>query len=83
MIGEILQAAGVDAVVAGNIGTPVCDVLRERDPHTLVLELSSFQLDTTDEFRVDVAVLAERHARPSRPLSPFVRRSTRRRRRAY
>ncbi|HET6349373.1 MAG TPA: UDP-N-acetylmuramoyl-L-alanine--D-glutamate ligase, partial [Candidatus Krumholzibacteria bacterium] len=57
VIGEILKAAGVDVVVAGNIGTPVCDVLRERDPHTLVLELSSFQLDTTDEFRVDVAVL--------------------------
>ena len=54
---DILKAGGIDAVVAGNIGTPVCDVLRERDPHTLVLELSSFQLDTTDEFRVDVAVL--------------------------
>jgi UDP-N-acetylmuramoylalanine--D-glutamate ligase len=57
VIGDILQAAGIDTVVAGNIGTPVCDVLRERDPHTLVLEISSFQLDTTDEFRVDVAVL--------------------------
>jgi UDP-N-acetylmuramoylalanine--D-glutamate ligase len=57
VIGDILKAAGVDAVVAGNIGTPLADVLRERDPHTLVLELSSFQLDTIDEFRVDVAVL--------------------------
>jgi UDP-N-acetylmuramoylalanine--D-glutamate ligase len=57
VIGDILKAAGIDTVVAGNIGTPVCDVLRERDPHTLVLELSSFQLDTTDEFKVDVAVL--------------------------
>ncbi|HEX6790763.1 MAG TPA: UDP-N-acetylmuramoyl-L-alanine--D-glutamate ligase [Candidatus Krumholzibacteria bacterium] len=57
VIGEILKAAGDDVVVAGNIGTPVCDVLRERDPRTLVLELSSFQLDTTDTFRSDVAVL--------------------------
>jgi UDP-N-acetylmuramoylalanine--D-glutamate ligase len=57
VIGDILKAAGIDTVVAGNIGTPVCDVLRERDPHTLVLELSSFQLDTADEFRADVAVL--------------------------
>jgi len=57
VIGDILQAAGIDTVVAGNIGTPVCDVLRERDPHTLVLEISSFQLDTADEFRADVAVL--------------------------
>lgn len=57
VLGDILKAAGIDAVVAGNIGTPVCDVLREGDPHTLVLEISSFQLDTTDQFRVDVAVL--------------------------
>jgi UDP-N-acetylmuramoylalanine--D-glutamate ligase len=57
VIGDILKAAGIDTVVAGNIGTPVCDVLRERDPHTLVLEISSFQLDTADEFRADVAVL--------------------------
>jgi UDP-N-acetylmuramoylalanine--D-glutamate ligase len=57
VIGDILKAGGVDAVVAGNVGTPLADVLRERDPHTLVLELSSFQLDTIDEFRVDVAVL--------------------------
>lgn len=57
VIGDILKEAGIDAVVAGNIGTPVCDVVRERDPHTLVLELSSFQLDTIDEFRVNVGVL--------------------------
>lgn len=57
VIGDILKAAGVDAVVAGNVGTPLADVLRERDPHTLVLELSSFQLDTIDEFHVHVAVL--------------------------
>jgi UDP-N-acetylmuramoylalanine--D-glutamate ligase len=57
IIGDILKSAGIDVVVAGNIGTPVCDVLRERDPDTLVLELSSFQLDTTDEFRVHVGVL--------------------------
>jgi UDP-N-acetylmuramoylalanine--D-glutamate ligase len=57
VIGDILRSGGVDAVVAGNVGTPLADVLRERDPATLVLELSSFQLDTIDRFRVDVAVL--------------------------
>ncbi len=57
VIGEILAAAGEDVVVAGNVGMPLAEVLRERDPKTLVLELSSFQLDTIDEFRVDVAVL--------------------------
>ncbi len=57
VIGDILKFGGVDAIVAGNVGTPLADVLRERDPDTLVLELSSFQLDTVDRFRVDVAVL--------------------------
>jgi UDP-N-acetylmuramoylalanine--D-glutamate ligase len=57
VIGDILTAGGVDTVVAGNVGTPLAGVLRERDPATLVLELSSFQLDTIDEFRAHVAVL--------------------------
>lgn len=57
VIGDILRAGGVDAIVAGNVGTPLADVLAERDPAVLVLELSSFQLDTIDEFRADVAVL--------------------------
>ena len=57
VIGDILRSGGIDAVVAGNVGTPLADVLRERDPDTLVLELSSFQLDTIDRFHADVAVL--------------------------
>ncbi len=57
VIGDILKSGGIDAIVAGNVGTPLADVLRERDPDTLVLELSSFQLDTIDRFHVDVAVL--------------------------
>jgi UDP-N-acetylmuramoylalanine--D-glutamate ligase len=57
VIGDILKAGGVDAIVAGNVGTPLATVLAERDPNTLVLELSSFQLDTIDAFHVDVAVL--------------------------
>jgi UDP-N-acetylmuramoylalanine--D-glutamate ligase len=57
VIGDILKAGGVDVVVAGNVGTALADVLRARDPETLVLELSSFQLDTIDRFHVDVAVL--------------------------
>ena len=57
VIGDILKSGGVDVIVAGNVGTALADVLRERDPDTLVLELSSFQLDTIDRFRVDVAVL--------------------------
>ena len=57
IIGEILMHAGIDVVVAGNVGTPFAEVLRSGDHDTIVLELSSFQLDTIDQFKCDVAVL--------------------------
>ncbi len=45
MVGEMCRKAGLDAVVAGNIGLPVLDTL-EQNPAVYVLELSSFQLET-------------------------------------
>jgi UDP-N-acetylmuramoylalanine--D-glutamate ligase len=58
LIGHILETAGVPSVVAGNIGTPLSAVVREESvPGTIVLEISSFQLDTIDEFHADIAVL--------------------------
>ncbi len=52
MCGAMCAAAGRDTVMAGNIGLPVLDVLSQMEdgravPDTLVLELSSFQLETT------------------------------------
>ncbi len=52
LTGALCRAAGVTTVVAGNIGDPVLDVLAAlRDggawPEVFVLELSSFQLETT------------------------------------
>jgi UDP-N-acetylmuramoylalanine--D-glutamate ligase len=49
LAGALCTAAGLDAVVAGNIGAPVLDQLPEpgRWPGVYVLELSSFQLETT------------------------------------
>jgi UDP-N-acetylmuramoylalanine--D-glutamate ligase len=45
LIGHILQAAGRDVAVGGNIGDPMLDLLSSLTPHTtVVLELSSFQL---------------------------------------
>jgi len=49
---QLLRATGLDAVAAGNIGEPVLDVLSaysqgKRWPDVFVLELSSFQLETT------------------------------------
>src|SRR5689334_1137837 len=54
-------AAGLKSVAAGNIGLPVLDALAgfERDgfPELLVLELSSYQLETTSSLAVDAAAL--------------------------
>ena len=44
-LGSVLSAANIDATVAGNIGTPALDVL-PKQPAVVVLELSSFQLET-------------------------------------
>jgi len=55
LLGDMAKKAGVDAVVAGNIGKPVLDLLNE-DLHKLyVLEISSFQLETTNALSAEVA----------------------------
>jgi len=57
LIGHILRVAGRQPVVAGNIGQPFIACLDAERPRTYVLELSSFQLETVDTFRADVALL--------------------------
>lgn len=48
LVGEMAKAAGYKVAVAGNIGTPVLDLLDDEHQYDLwVLELSSFQLDLT------------------------------------
>lgn len=48
LVGEMAKAAGIITAVAGNIGTPVLDLLDDKNNYALwVLELSSFQLDLT------------------------------------
>lgn len=56
MAGAMCRAAGLNTVVAGNIGLPVLDALTQVEtqmrqgkqaPDVFVLELSSFQLETT------------------------------------
>jgi len=59
MVGAMCAAAGLDTQVAGNISPAVLDALRERDqqPQVWVLELSSFQLETTHTLDADAAVV--------------------------
>ncbi|MCA0987981.1 UDP-N-acetylmuramoyl-L-alanine--D-glutamate ligase [Guptibacillus algicola] len=58
LIGELLSGTSSNPVVAGNIGTVVCEVAAKatRD-QTLVTELSSFQLQGTEEFHPHISVL--------------------------
>jgi UDP-N-acetylmuramoylalanine--D-glutamate ligase len=58
LIAHLLRAVGVDADEAGNIGTPLAEiVLREKRPDWVALELSSFQLHDTPSVNPAVALL--------------------------
>ena len=58
LCGEILKTAGFSTLVGGNIGTPVISLLEQASPQTWnVLEVSSFQLETIQEFRPDISVV--------------------------
>jgi UDP-N-acetylmuramoylalanine--D-glutamate ligase len=58
LIGHLLQAAGKEVFVGGNIGTPVLEYLMEPEKsEILVLELSSFQLERGGAFRPDIGLL--------------------------
>ncbi|MDP1765877.1 MAG: UDP-N-acetylmuramoyl-L-alanine--D-glutamate ligase [Methylotenera sp.] len=57
LVGEMCKAAGLKTIVAGNIGLPVLDALGMEIPDVYVLELSSFQLETTSSLQVDAATM--------------------------
>lgn len=57
LVGEICKAAGLKTIVAGNIGLPVLDALSMETPDVYVLELSSFQLETTSNLHIDAATM--------------------------
>ncbi|GIQ67959.1 UDP-N-acetylmuramoyl-L-alanine--D-glutamate ligase [Xylanibacillus composti] len=57
-IGHVLRKAGLSPVVAGNIGTPLCEAVisdEAKKAGWLVVELSSFQLKGTSAFRPRIA----------------------------
>ncbi len=59
LTGEMCENAGLKTVVAGNIGLPVLDALTQNRevPDVYVLELSSFQLETTYSLNADAATV--------------------------
>lgn len=56
LLAEVAKASGVNAVAAGNLGKPALDQLG-RDFDLYVLELSSFQLETTFSLKAGAAVI--------------------------
>lgn len=58
LVGEMAKKAGRNVVVAGNIGTPILDVYEQNpDADLYVLELSSFQLETTHTLKLAAATI--------------------------
>lgn len=58
LVGRMLAAAGRHAPVAGNIGAPLAADVEASTPETVhVVEVSSFQLETTSTFRPWIAAL--------------------------
>jgi UDP-N-acetylmuramoylalanine--D-glutamate ligase len=58
LIAHVLASAGLQAETAGNIGRPLCEVARSKNPPAwLALELSSFQLHDAPHLRPALGVL--------------------------
>ncbi len=58
LVGEILESSGLPTLVGGNIGVPVISLIEESTDETWsVLEVSSFQLETTEQFHPAIAVI--------------------------
>lgn len=57
LVGEMARTAGIDVRVGGNLGTPALDLLSDSAPALYVLELSSFQLETTHSLNALAAVI--------------------------
>ncbi|WP_343598378.1 UDP-N-acetylmuramoyl-L-alanine--D-glutamate ligase [Acinetobacter sp.] len=56
LVGLMAKDAGKKVAVGGNLGRPALDLLKD-EPELLVLELSSFQLETTSHLNAAVAVV--------------------------
>ncbi len=56
LVGALLRAAGREVEVCGNIGRAICEVAEQVSPTgLLVVEVSSFQLETVDRLRPSIA----------------------------
>ncbi|MFK8067630.1 MAG: UDP-N-acetylmuramoyl-L-alanine--D-glutamate ligase, partial [Gammaproteobacteria bacterium] len=64
LVFEMAKSAGLNVRAGGNLGTPALDLIGENEPELYVLELSSFQLETThslDAVAATVLNISEDH----------------------
>ncbi|MEN9433561.1 MAG: hypothetical protein RLZZ422_1150 [Pseudomonadota bacterium] len=57
LVGLMAEAAGWTAYAGGNLGTPALDFLNQPVPDVYVMELSSFQLETTQSLKAKAATV--------------------------
>ncbi len=57
LVGEFAKAAGVEVRVGGNLGEPALDLLAGPPAAMYVLELSSYQLETTHSLQLEAAAV--------------------------
>ncbi len=57
LVGEMAKASNLKVQVGGNLGVPALDLLTASSPELFVLELSSFQLETTYSLAPQVATV--------------------------
>ncbi len=58
LIAQMIQNSGYECALAGNIGTPLCQLALDAQEYDyLVLELSSFQLESTPSLRPHAAAI--------------------------
>jgi len=77
LIHHILKSSGIKAHLAGNIGTPFISLAgKTKSDHWLVIEISSYQLETTRLFYPQIAVLlniAEDHLERHGDMRTYIR----------
>lgn len=56
LVGEMAKQAGLNTAIGGNLGTPALDLIND-DVQLYVMELSSFQLETTPALKANVATV--------------------------
>ena len=58
LLGEMLKSSGFNVFVGGNIGSPLIGYVdRGKKAEIIIVEVSSFQLDTIEHFKPEIGVL--------------------------